>query len=131
MQGFCQPELHYFSPCLLVRIPPRHCVYRYSEKKGARRNLKKRYKSVFTSQLVTRNSQPSPPGSKKLAKDLGKITLLPFFSVSFFACSLFDAYIDLYIRVNALCFDEIHISRPSGLHLPLLSNGYRLDRELF
>jgi hypothetical protein len=25
----------------------------------------------FTPQLVTRNSQPSPPGSKKLAVDLG------------------------------------------------------------
>jgi hypothetical protein len=32
---------------------------------------KKTVQSVFTSQLATRNSQPSPPGSKKLAVDLG------------------------------------------------------------
>jgi hypothetical protein len=30
----------------------------------------------FTPQLVTRNSQPSPPGSKKLAVDLGFLFLL-------------------------------------------------------
>jgi hypothetical protein len=32
----------------------------------------------FTPQLVTRNSQPSPPGSKKLAVDLGNPGLLKF-----------------------------------------------------
>jgi hypothetical protein len=39
------------------------------------RTLKNRSKKTtlkfFTSQLVTRNSQPPPPGSKKLAVDLG------------------------------------------------------------
>jgi hypothetical protein len=32
----------------------------------------------FTPQLVTRNSQPSPPGSKKLAVDLGQENGLQF-----------------------------------------------------
>jgi hypothetical protein len=34
--------------------------------------VKKTMLKFFTPQLVTRNSQPSPPGSKKLAVDLGR-----------------------------------------------------------
>jgi hypothetical protein len=38
--------------------------------------VKKTMLKFFTPQLVTRNSQPSPPGSKKLAVDLGPFQFL-------------------------------------------------------
>ena len=50
------------------------------------------------------------------------IALLPFFSASVFACSLFDVYIHLHKLLNAFCLDEIHIYRSPGSHLPLPSN---------
>jgi hypothetical protein len=56
-----------------LKITRACCGLRVAGKRG--RILKNRGKKTkqkfFTSQLATRNSQPFPPGSKKLAVDLG------------------------------------------------------------